>query len=471
MNNNNPKKYLGIAFVIKNEIESQLEMDSFYNLFSKNPQLIDKCNNTKEMNYLKNKVMIVFEKYTDNEKTILIDKSDKNYFTIAFLLPSVLPFNEILDPEGVACHLFSQIQKFSQKDTSLTTILEKAVFIFIGRYFFQGSSEEEVKLSIQDRHIQVKCKKFCKNEIFVDKMFRNNIPHNDCWKNVKNIHKILIDLFNEEAFRFFYQRKFDILEEETKTLHISALSLSLEDFYNKLFLLKKEAFEIEHRIKNIDSIYDLLKKIRKEYESQTHLRIQESLERMQRKIIYISIFSIIISAIVIGGVGRYQISTTKEIGLIQTSIMEDQTKIMERQSSMQLEELNRLFSGNLEILGWEPQPLLVTLSHEQNFLKVYIRNTGNVDVIITKVYLIFPTSSGSTFMIDVSDFSQTFEEKIIKGSSSDVLSIPINPYENETIRNLISEEFLNRDLFVMVRIHNPPNEPLEFLFRLTIKDN
>lgn len=315
MSNQETHRYVGLTYVVKKEVGSHFRDEFFSRDYSVEPALLDNCNILEEKKYLRQrKKMMVLSKQTPREVTVLFDESDKLYSAVTFLYPSP----DISEPE-IACKFLSDIVRKASTDELLKSILEDSVFIFAGRYLFLGSKGEQEKLEFQDRHIKVRCRDLGSMEVIVDKMVHNKIPDHSCWKNIKSIHKIIADEQSQEALRFFYQERLRTLEEEVKSFKVEAPSLPMARFYQKWYLLQEKGSQIQHK-KNITFIESELTQIKDGYESQSHLAIQHSLSKTQRHLVYVSILSFICTVVVIGAVGYFQISITKEIGSRQLEI-------------------------------------------------------------------------------------------------------------------------------------------------------
>lgn len=315
VNSEETLRYVGLTFVVKKETGVHFRDEYFRKEFSLNSALIDYCDTSKEKAYFKGrKEMIVLLKQTQKKETILIDESDKMYSAVTFLYPSL-----DISESKIACDFLSKIGEDIRVDELLKYFLENSMFIFVGRYLFQGSEEEKEMLIPQNRHVKVYCEDMHNIEIIVDKMTHDKVPVHDCWKNPKDLHKIIADNQSKEALRFFYLEKFLILEEDVKSFQIEAPFLSTDDFYQKWYLLQKETLQIQHK-QNTVSIENDLAQIKSRYESQSHLAIQKSLSETQRRLLLASILSVVLSAVIIATVGYYQINVTKEIGLKQIEI-------------------------------------------------------------------------------------------------------------------------------------------------------
>ncbi len=460
-------RYVGVTFVINKVVGTKLRDEFFARDFNQIFSNVDYCNRPEERAYLgEAKKMIVISKSSPRDITYLFDNSDRYYTSITFLYQT----GDLSNPPHVAC---SAIYRALMADKLLESVLKEAEYAHVGRFLYRGSESEQSVLERQDREVEIKCEELSGVSVTVGREVFKEFPMHSLWKKTVNISKILVSQQNEVSMECFYQKKKFVLKKEVRKLRAEHADLKTRDFYNRINLLERELIKIEHR-ESTTLIKQELREIRDVYESMINLMMQQSLVDIQKSTSRQQFYALIIALLTIlaiVAVGWKQASVTENIGLRNASIMEDQTEIMNEMAKMQMEEFNLLTSGYLVRLSQEPFPLVVVDWEEQEFLSVFVRNIGNVDVIITDISLGFPQLNGNEYSINVSHFYLQFEPITVEGFSEKQVLVPVNPYANEDIREQISNEFLNRDLTVTVQIRYSEDRSLTLITRLYINAN
>ena len=457
-------KYAGVTFVIRKDIGTHFLDQYLRREFERaNPSSTDYLRLPEEENYLgMEKLMIVLGKSSQEEKTILYDKSDKFFATLTILFR----LTHLSNLEHVA----REIMHRTLQENGLLEISKNASYIYVERALFQGSEEEQLDLKNQNEnlYIEIECNKIPKMRVKVSKRILNEIPKHEVWENVNTIHKIIADQQKRTALKCFYAEKLSIMKEELNRMKAEYANFGISEFYHQLYHIESQLIEIRHE-EDTFFIERELSEIKNNYESMVHTKNQQILSKLQRSQLLISVIIGVLTVGAIVGVGLRQASIAEEIGLRQTSIMEEQKTILAQQTEIQNEQYTYISQEGLRVFDWKPRDRVIFVHGDlPTNIALYIENLGARDIYITDVELFFSYTEDS-FSISLSNLDQNFQDIKIGRYTTEKVEIQVNPFAYGIIPKSRLEELLNQDLDVTIRIHTYKTIPLlEWRFKLII---